>query len=48
MNVATCMREWMPGLAAMLGPNLFSHYSNQGVIKNQGDTLNHYIFKRKR
>ena len=39
---------WAIGLAAMLGPNLFSHYSNQGVIKNQGDALNHYIFKRKK
>ena len=39
---------WAIGLAAMLGPNLFSHYSNQGIIKNSGDALNHYIFKRKK
>ena len=39
---------WAFGLVTMLGANLFASYSNQGVIKNTGDALNHYFFKRSR
>jgi len=39
---------WAMGLVALLGANLFASYSNQGVIRNTGDALNHYLFKRGR
>ena len=39
---------WAMGLMALLGANLFASYSNQGVIRNTGDALNHYLFKRGR
>lgn len=37
---------WVMGMIAVIGTNFFARYSNQGIIENTGDALNHYFFKR--